>query len=178
MKREIDPFEYAPAIIKPLKPGLLLTTKADDRVNSMIIGWGTLGVIWKKPIFTVFVREGRFTHELMEKNPEFTVNVPTGPLDGRVLDICGMHSGRSIDKIAEAGLTLEPPMSISVPGIKEFPLTLECRVVYRDYQTSKYMDGIDLDTLYPRDVPSDFPRSNRDFHTAYSGEIVSAYIIE
>lgn len=55
MKKEIEVFDYANVIIKTLKNGVLLTTKADDKVNSMTISWGTLGIEWGKPIFTVFV---------------------------------------------------------------------------------------------------------------------------
>ena len=39
-----------------------------------------------------------------------------------------------MDKIAKAGLTLVEPEVISVPGIQEYPLTLECRVIYRQEQ--------------------------------------------
>ena len=42
-----------------LYEGVLLTTKVGERTNSMVIGWGTLGIEWGKTIFTVFVRENR-----------------------------------------------------------------------------------------------------------------------
>lgn len=60
MKKEIEVFDYTNEIMKALKTGVLLTTKADDKVNSMTISWGTLGIEWSRPIFTVFVRENRF----------------------------------------------------------------------------------------------------------------------
>ena len=37
---------------------------------------------------------------------------------------------QDIDKVKELGPTLEDPDKISVPGIKELPLTLECKIVY------------------------------------------------
>ncbi len=43
-RKEINPFEYAPQILSALNKGVLLTSKADDKVNTMTIGWGTLGV--------------------------------------------------------------------------------------------------------------------------------------
>ena len=67
MKKEIQVFDYASEIMKAVKTGVLLTTKSDDKVNSMTISWGTLGIEWGKPIFTVFVRENRFTKEQIEK---------------------------------------------------------------------------------------------------------------
>lgn len=67
MKEKIDVFEKAPEILRNLQKGILLTTKAGDRVNTMTIGWGTLGIEWAKPIFTVYVRQNRFTHEQLQE---------------------------------------------------------------------------------------------------------------
>lgn len=67
MKRKIDPFDYAAEILSALKTGVLLTTKNGDKLDSMAISWGMLGIEWNKPIFTVFVRENRFTKEQLER---------------------------------------------------------------------------------------------------------------
>ena len=75
-KRIIDYRDCAGAIIKALQPGILITTKAGDKINSMTIGWGTIGVVWEKPIFVAYVRDCRYTYEMLQKNPEFTVNNP------------------------------------------------------------------------------------------------------
>jgi len=178
MKREIEVFDYANEIIKALKTGVLLTTKADDKVNSMTISWGTLGIEWSKPIFTVFIRENRFTKLQLEKNPEFTINIPHGDFDKKILGICGTKSGHITDKIKELNLTLETPGHISVPAIKELPLTLECRVVYKQKQDEHEITEENRNTFYPQNVDSTFHGANKDYHTAYYGEILSAYIIE
>lgn len=77
MKQEINVFEYAKEITSAIPKGILITTKV-DKVNSMTIGWGSLGIEWGLPIFTTYVRTGRFTAEQLIKNPEFTVNIPFG----------------------------------------------------------------------------------------------------
>ena len=46
MKKFVDPFEYAGVICKATKKGILLTTKAGEKVNTMTIGWGTIGIEW------------------------------------------------------------------------------------------------------------------------------------
>jgi len=56
MKKHIDLWEYAGHILEQVGTAALVTTKAEGQVNTMTIGWGTLGVEWKKPLFTVFVR--------------------------------------------------------------------------------------------------------------------------
>lgn len=178
MKKEIEVFDYANEIMKAVKTGVLLTTKVADKVNSMTISWGTLGIEWSKPIFTVFVRENRFTKYQLDKNPEFTINIPYGAFNQNILGICGTKSGREIDKIKELNLTLETPNNVSVPAIKELPLTLECRVIYKKKQDEHEITEEIKQICYPQDVDSSFHGANKDFHTAYYGEIVSAYIIE
>lgn len=169
MKRKINVWEYAPIILEELGKGALVTAKADGKVNPMTIGWGTLGIEWGRPIFTVFVRESRFTKGMLEKNPEFTVNVPYGAAAKEILGYCGSKSGRDVDKVKELGLTLEEPVSISVPGIRELPLTLECKVIYKQEQDPAAIDPACRARNYPQD---------RDYHTAYYGEILAAYVIE
>lgn len=178
MKREIEVFDYASEIMKGVKAGVLLTTKAEDKVNTMTISWGTLGIEWNKPIFTVFVRENRFTKEQLDKNPQFTINIPVGEFNKKILGVCGTKSGRNVDKISELNLTLEESNNISVPGIKELPLTLECRVIYKQEQDKNAITEENKKVCYPQDVDSSYHGANKDFHTAYYGEIVGAYIIE
>ena len=172
MKKIIDPFDYAREIAKKMKPGILLTAKAGKKVNTMTIGWGTLGVEWSRPVFVAYVRESRFTRELLDENPEFTVNIPLDAIDGKLLGFCGTRSGREVDKIKELGLHLEEPMNISVPGIRELPLTLECKVIYRNPQPVEKLPQEILDRYYPEQD------GKRDAHIAYYGQILSAYIIE
>ena len=178
MKKQIDVFEHTGEILKGLRQGVLITSKSEDKVNSMTISWGMLGIEWGKPVFITVIREGRFTRELLENNGEFTVNIPLDDSQKKALGFCGSKSGRDTDKIKELNLTLEEPESISVPGIREFPLTLECRIVYKQLQDIHAMDEETIEKFYPQNVDSSFTGSNRDVHVAYYGEIVNAYVIE
>ena len=144
----------------------------------MTIGWGTLGVEWALPIFTVFVREGRFTREQLDASMEFTINVPYGDFDKKILGYCGTRSGRDTDKISDLNLTLVDPEIIKTPGIKELPLTLECKVLYRQMQDKNAIPEFIREKMYPEDVDSSAPGANRDYHIAYYGQIVKAYIIQ
>ena len=62
--QNINAFDHAETILKVLAKGAFLTTAAGGRHNTMTIGWGALGNIWGKPVFTVMVRHSRYTHEL------------------------------------------------------------------------------------------------------------------
>lgn len=177
MKKEVQVFEYANDILKELRTGVLLTTKADGKVNSMTISWGALGIEWNTPIFVTFVRTGRYTRELLDKNPEFTVNIPLGEFDKNILSFCGNKSGRTNDKIKELSLTMMDSDLVSVPAIKELPLTLECKVLYAQAQDETAIPSYIKEKNYPQDVDSSHPSANRDYHIAYYGEILKAYIV-
>lgn len=174
MKKYINLWDYAGEILEQVGTAALVTTKAGDEVNTMTIGWGTLGVEWGKPLFTVFVRQSRHTKKLLDANGEFTINVhPKGVDRKKELGFCGRNSGRDVNKFKELDLHLEEPDVISVPGIKEFPITLECRVVYKQDQDLKLLDEDKCLRYYAPETPND-----GDFHTAYYGEVLAAYIIE
>lgn len=173
MKREVNVCDYAGRITEAVSKGVLMTTAADGEVNTMVIGWGHLGTIWYKPTFVAYVRESRHTKTLLDKNGEFTVNIPLGQADKNIISVCGTKSGRDMDKIKELGLTLEPATTVSVPGIKELPLTLECKVIYKQAQDPKTIDPGSFARFYAAGT-----HNEGDYHTAYFGEITAAYIIE
>ena len=168
-KTKVDAFDYAGHICKAMKPnGILLTTAAHGMVNTMTIGWGTIGVDWSRPVFIAYVRESRYTKEMLEANGEFTVNIPMGPIDKKILGYCGTKSGRDTDKIADMGLHTVESDVVSVPGIAELPLTLECKVLYQEEQDLSCIPADIIAQYYPKG----------DHHHVYYGQIVNAYLIE
>lgn len=177
MKAHIDIGAYAQKINEALPRGILLNTQG-EKFNSMVIGWGALGTVWGLPAFTVYVREGRYTRKALDETGEFTISVPLDKPDPAITKICGWQSGLNIDKVQAAGLTLEPPEAIHTPGIKEYPITLECRVLYAQKQDIARIPEPIRSRAYPEDVDSTNPMANRDAHVMYIGQIVSAYVIK
>lgn len=177
MKQSIDAFEYAGTVYAAMKKGILITAQLNGKVNPMTIGWGHIGIEWGRPIFVAYVRESRYTRELLDQTGEFTVNVPLEQSVPEILRICGTMSGRDVDKVALAGLTVIPAEKISAPGLKELPLTLECKVLYRQLQDLNSIPEDILSRYYPQNVAGSFSGSNRDAHYMYFGEILDAYII-
>ncbi len=177
MKQHIEVLDYAETILKAVKRGVLLTTAADGKVNTMAISWGTLGIEWGRLLFTTFVRTGRFTRELLDKNGEFTVNIPMQDSDLSLIGKCGTCSGRDVDKFKQFGLTPENGEQVTVPGIREYPLTLECRVIYRQEQDKSAMLAEVIEECYPQNVGSENWGANCDVHITFVGEIVNTFII-
>ncbi len=149
-------------------PGLLLASQGEDGVpNAMAIGWGTVGVVWGREIFTVLVRPSRYTFSRLAENDTFTVNVPAPDLYDAVT-FCGTHSGRDHDKFAECGMTAEPSEAVSTPGIAECPIVYECRTVHTNDVVNASLDG---------EIVEQFYRSG-DLHRVYDGEILAVRAAE
>ena len=169
MKEQINVTDYANQITAALSKGILLNTQA-DKFNTMVIGWGHIGRLWNKPTFVVYVRQSRFTKKQIEKNGAFTISCFLDQPDQKIFKVCGTQSGRDTDKVKEAGLTLEEARVNGVPGIREYPLTIECRVLYAQDQVLEEIPKDSLDRFYSGE-------ESTDFHTMYVGEIVDSYII-
>jgi flavin reductase (DIM6/NTAB) family NADH-FMN oxidoreductase RutF len=147
------------------KTGLLLVSvDAAGKPNTMAIGWGTIGMIWGKPMFIVLVRPSRYTHGLVEQADDFTVNVPPPELSD-VVAFCGKVSGRDHDKFKEKGLIAVPGKKVKSPIIEQCVIHYECRVVHKN--------NVQKDKLASSIISSYYPKG--DFHTVYFGEIVAVY---
>jgi flavin reductase (DIM6/NTAB) family NADH-FMN oxidoreductase RutF len=142
---------------------LLVSLDKHGKPNPMTIGWGTIGIIWGRPIFVALVRHSRYTHECLEHTGDFTVNIPPPSLSD-AQTTCGTVSGRDHDKMAEENLTPLPSLVVKSPGIEECAIIYECRVV----QKTDVIPG----NFDPEVVKQFYPQG--DFHTVYFGEIVRA----
>ncbi|MCI1726889.1 MAG: flavin reductase [Lachnospiraceae bacterium] len=126
---------------------------------------------------TVYVREHRYTKLQLDETGEFSISIPMDKPIAAITKVCGTQSGREVDKEKAAHLTLEEPEVIHVPGIKEYALTLECRILYSQKQEMDKIPSDIREQMYPQDVSGTYCMANQDAHTAYIGEIVAAYII-
>ena len=154
-----------------LPHGILLNTQG-EKFNSMVIGWGHAGFIWGLQTFVVYVRQSRYTKPALDATGAFTISAPAagGRITPEVFRICGSQSGRDVDK---AGLfTLVPGRKVDVPAVREYPVTLECRVLYRQDQALERIPADIIGRYYGKGADVG------DFHTAYIGQIVDAYVLE
>lgn len=149
-----------------IKQGMLLTAGdfASGRFNTMAIGWGSIGMMWKQPFVQVVVRPSRYTREFMEQYVTFTVSA-FPPEFKRALMLLGTKSGRNGDKIAEAGLTPVASSEVAAPGFAEANLILECRKIYWDDMAPASFLDPDIEANYP----------HKDYHRIYFGRIVAVF---
>jgi len=145
----------------------LLLTSGDfskSHFNSMTIGWGSVGIMWRRPFIQVVVRPHRYTYEFMEEYDSFTVCAFPDEFH-EALQLLGTRSGRQSDKTLESGLTPMGSSLIPAPGFAEASLTLECRKIYwEDFDPANFLD---------RSIEENYPK--KDFHRMYFGEILAIF---
>ncbi|MCK9204085.1 MAG: flavin reductase family protein [Saccharofermentanaceae bacterium] len=163
MQKEIGIFDEMKKTLDELNgKGILLV--AGDPPNVMTIGWGTLGVIWHRSIFTIMVRPTRYTFGKIEKSATFSVCIlPKGY--EKQLAFCGSKSGKDVDKIQHCGFTMEPGIKTDTPYIGESMIHYECRIVHKHRLDPQSLDGPIDKQFYPK----------KDYHIVYYGEILGVY---
>ncbi|NMA83405.1 MAG: flavin reductase family protein [Epulopiscium sp.] len=173
MIKEVHYMEYAKEVVEQLPKGAFLTTKKGEEINTMTIGWGTLGPIWNRPIFTVAVRYSRHTYDMLEKGSEFTISLPLENNDEikKALGVCGKQSGRDIDKFMTCGLTVIPGQKVNVPIIGECELHYECKIVYKQAMEPGVLDPSIKERFYQGSS-----NYHNNYHVIYYGEIVTSYL--
>ena len=136
---------------------------AKKHYNTMTVSWGTIGVLWTKPIVQVFSRPQRYTTEFLDAYPDFTLAL--FPEKFRpALNLLGTKSGRDLDKIAASGLTPVASSVVAAPSFAEAELVIEAKKLFaQKIDPASFVDASIIATHYPK----------RDFHTHYIGEILA-----
>jgi flavin reductase (DIM6/NTAB) family NADH-FMN oxidoreductase RutF len=107
---------------------VVMITCADNKgkPNIITIAWtGTINS--EPPMVSISVRPERYSHGLIVNSRQFVMNLVTRKLV-RAADMCGVKSGRDIDKFKAAGLTPASALIVKAPIIEESPLNMECEV--------------------------------------------------
>ena len=138
---------------------MLLTAGTGEKCNTMTASWGGLGVLWGKPVATVYIRPQRYTLEFVEREEKFTLAF-FGEEYRKALALCGSKSGRDIDKVKECGFTVET--ADGAPYFAQADLVLVCKKAYwQDMDPTHFLDGEIDGKWYPE----------KDYHRIFIGEI-------
>ena len=106
MFSRIDPKELNQNVFSMIgEQWMLVTAGTVERCNTMTASWGGLGVLWGKPVATVYIRPQRYTLEFVERENCFTLSF-FGEEYRKALALCGSKSGRDVDKVKECGFTV------------------------------------------------------------------------
>ncbi len=148
--------------------GAFLNVKTPEgATNPMTIGWGQVGVVWGRPVFSVFVRTNRYTYECLQTAETFTVSVPRLGELADALAFCGSRSGRDLDKVEASGLHLIPSRAVDTPVIEACGLHYECSIVARLQLTVPDIASKEIHERY----------ETENLHQIILGEILDAYVL-
>ena len=143
---------------------MLVTAGDESGFNTMTASWGFTGVMWGKPCAEIVIRPQRYTKEFLDKNDFFTLSF-FGAEQKAALAFCGSHSGRDTDKVKETGLT--PMFTDGTAAFEQAKMILVCKKLYAQPMSGEFFTDRDLDGAN---------YAQGDYHTAYIGEIVKAYV--
>lgn len=118
---------FDPATMLAPLPVVMVSVGDMEKSNIITIAW--TGVINSNPPYTyVSIRKERFSHDIVDENKEFVINLVNEELV-RATDFCGVKSGKDIDKFKETGLHKIKGDCVNCPMILESPINLECKVI-------------------------------------------------
>ena len=115
-------------MLYPLPP-VMVSCGTMEKSNIITVAW--TGTVNSEPPMTyVSVRPERHSYAMIKERGEFVINLTTERLV-RAADLCGVRSGRDLQKFRFCRLTPAPASAVSAPLIAESPVNIECRVEQR-----------------------------------------------
>jgi len=145
---------------------MLITTGSKTKYNSMTASWGGFGVLWNKNVATAYIRNTRYTYELMNSNDYFTLSFYDEKYQ-YALKVLGTLSGRQSDKIGLSELT--PTFEENAPFFTEAKMVFVCKKIYHSDIDPKNFDDKTIDSkIYPL----------KDYHRLFIGEIIKILVQE
>ena len=149
---------------------MLVTAGDAQSYNTMTASWGAMGVVWGKPAAMIMIRESRYTYEFLEREQAFTLSFFDESYRS-ALRVCGTRSGRTSDKVKEAGLTpVQTPSGMM--SFDEARMIIECKSMFQqrmdtEHFTPAYKEEIERECYGP---------SNASRHQLFVSEIVRVWI--
>ncbi len=141
-----------------------IVTEANGKINAMTASWGGLGIIWGKNACTIYIRDSRYTKELLDKSDTFSVCFLGEGKKHSTLQYLGKASGRDEDKIAAAGLDINYHKDVAFLDTADFVII--CRkMAATPIREEDFVDPSIKETYYSG-------KDEGNMHTMYIGEIL------
>ena len=131
---------------------LAMVSCAEEGVRPNIITVAWLGIVNSNPpMLSVSIRPERYSYGIILRSGEFVVNLVSRKLM-KAADLCGVRSGRDMDKFKECALQALPAQGMShAPCIGESPLYLSCKLKQKIELGSHHMLLADIVSVGAQD---------------------------
>lgn len=114
------------AILNPVPAVLITSVNKEGKPNVFTVGWvGT--ACTRPPMITVSIRPERLSYENIKETGEFVINLPPASMT-RLVDYCGVVSGKKEDKIIKLELNTEPSKVVTPPSLSDCAVNIECKL--------------------------------------------------
>lgn len=139
---------------------MLITAEKDGKVNTMTASWGGLGILWNRSVAFAFIRQSRYTKELIDGADHFSLSFLDHKKYAKELGYLGTVSGREEEKIKKAGMTVNHEDGVAF--IDEASKVMICQKLF--VTTMKPAEFVipEIDTKF---------YSDKDYHDLYIGGI-------
>lgn len=104
----------------------IVGAQAENQINYMACAWHT-ALSFDPPLFGILVSKKRFTHKVISKAREFTVNFISADRV-KLSAQMGRKSGFEMDKIKEFQVKVSPSKIIQSPVLKDAYVSFECKL--------------------------------------------------
>ena len=118
----------ARTLLYPTPVMLVGTYNRDRKPNLMTAAWGGI-CCSQPPCVAVSLRKATYSYACIVERKAFTVGIPSED-QIKTADYMGICSGRDVNKLVEAGLSVVGSDLVDAPYAAEIPLVLECRLLH------------------------------------------------
>lgn len=151
---------------------VVMVSAADGEGNDDIITVAWVGTVCTNPpMVSISVRPERYSYHMIRESGEFVINLSTEKL-AKIVDYCGVRSGRDVDKFKETGLTREKAEFVKAPMIQESPVSIECKVNQVLELGSHHMFVADVLAVH---VDEQYMDENQKFHLEASNPLIYSH---
>ena len=134
----------------------LITAGGKEGFNPMTVSWGGLGILWNKPVATLYVRDSRKTLEYLKSHQKLTLSFFGGDFKEELTKAGGCSGHDVPNKFEACGLTPIYNVDADVYYAKEAKYVLKL--------TTLYMGHISESEILDKGIVNAFYKDG-DYHT-------------
>lgn len=167
--KEISPYDLNKSAFQMIGKDWMLICAPDKtkacEINPMTASWGGVGIIWNKPVCTLYIRPQRYTYHIAEDAEYLSVCFPP-EAERENMRFCGSRSGRDTDKASECNFGISEFSGVKY--IDSSDIVFICKKLYAD----------DLREESFTDLSPLVNYKQKDYHRFYICEILHVLVKE
>ena len=147
-------------IISLFAKGAVAVAKGEAGENSLTIGWGGLGVLWRKPTLTIYINKKRYSKKIFDNASYFSVCFFNEKYQKELGQFYGSLSGRDVDKIHDGPFHVD--YYEDIPFYKESEIVIFCKKIGQS--------DFDINLIGLNEITEWYKKDG--VHTIYQGQVI------